>query len=541
MDTALNDGSAKDSSSSSPLGQPRLVNTRLHGKDKHRDHAFRFTLATIAIAALHAVVTSVLAIQQHHAFRSYGWDFGIYEQAAWLVSSEGLSSESFISIRGLPLWGHHVNAIFILLAPLVKLGAGARFLIVLQSTVVAFGALPLSWLARSRTGKASVGFAIAVVFLLHPATSWYGFSLFHPENLAVGLLLFAFWFAHSNRWKWFWVSAVLAMMCREEVGLVVASFCAVWLFFRWRAARRENDTRVSRRCWVNLLLAGAVGVGWYLISTKVIIPGSLGGDPYYVSSFFAKYGDSTGDVVKHFVRQPWAVADLVETRDQRIYFADLFAPLGFLPLLSPFSLVSSLPFLAVFAADNAGFHDIRTHYSSLILPGLFLGLVEFVRWAWRRPVLGRLVMTWLVTCAVGAAATRGPLPGSPVRSQLERPSSKAELYRTALQFVPPTGAVTTSNNFAPHLARRTTVYQFPNPFERYFYGEFDWTSDEPPSKPARYPNEVDWIVVDRDGLGKYQPILDRLIKPDGPFVVVFREGSVIVAQRRSLNLSQVDK
>jgi hypothetical protein len=197
----------------------------------------------------------------------------------------------------------------------------------------------------------------------------------------------------------------------------------------------------------------------------------------------------------------------------------------------------------VFGAQSAGaaavVQDIRTHYSSLIIPGLFLGLVEFFSINRRRPGIGRILLIWLLVCASGSALARGPLPGAVGNAQWKLTNPKEKTYREALAMIPADARVSVSSQFSPHLTRRTALFEFPNPFQPYMYGEFVNRSGEPeePNPLAKIPvdqttkKSIDWIAVDLDDLHKYSDLFEGLRSPGSEFQTVFEKDRVVVARR----------
>ena len=71
-------------------------------------------------ALIFAVVFGRLGVQHHRNFGTWSFDMGIYDQAFWLVSR----GKSWITVRGIDVWGHHVNLIAFAFVPFYWLGAG---------------------------------------------------------------------------------------------------------------------------------------------------------------------------------------------------------------------------------------------------------------------------------------------------------------------------------------------------------------------------------------------------------------------------------
>ena len=86
---------------------------------------------TLAGVVAFAVVFGRLGVEHHRNFASWSFDMGIYDQGFWLVSRGG---QTFMTVRGLEFWGHHVNLVALLFAPFYWLGAGPAFLYVAQAS-----------------------------------------------------------------------------------------------------------------------------------------------------------------------------------------------------------------------------------------------------------------------------------------------------------------------------------------------------------------------------------------------------------------------
>ena len=72
---------------------------------------------------------------------------------------------------------------------------------------------------------------LALIFLTYPALGFVNRFEFHEEVLVVPLLLLAFLWLETGRLRWMSVALLLALLCKEDVGLTVAAF---GLFVAWR-------------------------------------------------------------------------------------------------------------------------------------------------------------------------------------------------------------------------------------------------------------------------------------------------------------------
>ena len=124
-------------------------------------------LVTIGVIGFAALFGS-LGVQNHRNFGTWSYDMGIYDQAFWLVSR----GESFMSVRGLNFWGHHLNLIVLAFVPFYWLGAGPSFLYVVQATTLALGAWPVYLIARDKFRTEWVGLLFAFVYLMYAPVQW---------------------------------------------------------------------------------------------------------------------------------------------------------------------------------------------------------------------------------------------------------------------------------------------------------------------------------------------------------------------------------
>ncbi len=484
-----------------------------------------------SLALLHAVLITTLALLKHRNFDTYGFDLGIYDQAWWLVGQGG---GGFDTVRGFPIWGHHPNLVFVLLAPFARLGLGSWFLTVVQAGALSAGALPVFWIARKRLDSSKLGVLFAVIYLLFPPTSWLSWVSFHPESLSVTPFLFAIWFADNRHWKRFGTCVVLALSTREEVaiGMAIYGLMLVWQHRnRWIPSALRKPTVQRRSGRMVGIVTFSASVAWFFIATKVIIPRSLGGGgAYYVDKFFAGYGDSLGEVAVHLGTHPGEVFRVATTSDAIRFQSELLGPLGFLPLVSPPMALVAAPQLAITLLGSENFlREITNQYTALMIPGLIVSSIDVVararyRWQVARPLIPKLLVGWLVLASLSGAWLRGPLPGAVGFNswRLQAPAN-AVAMRSAIALIPDDAAVTASGELVPHLSHRKVIYNFPNPFTPLAYG----TGAPQPD----YPVQPDWVIVNRSK-GKVSTVALAKVVNDPAWESVFDTDGVVVLKRR---------
>ena len=444
----------------------------------------------------------------HDRFGTYGFDLGIYDQGTWLLSRP---RAPFVTVRGLDLLGQHASYILALVAPLYRLWADPRLLLLLQVLFLAVPAVVVYRLGARHLGHPAAGLAVAVAYLAYPGVQWAITWQFHPEAIAAGLLALAVLAADRRDHGTMAVLLALAALCGEEVGLVVAGFGALLV----AGGRRAVGWRT----------VGA-GVAWFLVATFVLIPVVNGRE---TRLFEAGYGISGGGPRGLLAGLPTMAGHALQTglaNDGLAYLLLVFVPLLGLPLLAPrWLLPVAPPLLLNLAAVQPEHHQIRFHYLATAAPLLAAGAVAglaVVRRRRRRLLAPLLVLLVLVA---GFMDWRfGPAPWS--REPVAIPVGSADqARREALALVDPDAAVSAQYNLVPHLAHRSKIYEFPNPFRAVNWG---LPGDTHPPAAAE---AVRFVVVQRDLLGKEDRELLERLQADPAWRTRLDRDNVVVLER----------
>jgi len=475
---------------------------------RRSDTAAAVTLG-VAIAVWIATF-GVLVVLRQHRFASFDFDMGIHDQSIWLLAH----GRGFMTVRGVQVFGHHATPGYYLLVPLSWLGAGPHVWNLLQVTSIALAAVPIFLLARFRTGSAWVGTTLGLIYLLHPATGFFAWELFHPEVVAIAPLFAAYYCSVRRRWGWFAVWAVLAVAWKEDVALVVV---VLGILIALRGDRR-----------VGLWTAG-LALAWFCAWTFAIFPW-LNDGAVQSRALYSDVGGSPSGILRTGVKDPGAIVGRLTNGDARDLYWRLTAPYGFLPLIAPLALLLGAPQLVLNLITNVPWtKTITYHYAALPLVALTLGLVEAVGWLSRR--LRRRAWLWAVLAVVlGASVVTSLQWGvSPLGDEYRRgwwpltAEARLDTAREQLDMVPEGAAVAATYNFVPHLSRRAEIYSFPNPWVSRNFG-IDGV-------PERDPRDIEWLLVDRRVLGPFDlALLDRILAR-GRFQIVSDANDYVLARR----------
>lgn len=474
--------------------------------DGDRDR--RPVLVLAALIGAYMLVFGTLTWRQQSNFGTFGFDHGIFDQQVWLASR---GFDHFLTTRGLTIWANHLNPIIYVLVPFYWLGAGPHFLYLVQTLALASGAIPLWLLARERWGNDWLALGIAVPWLLYPSVQWITWWHFHPETLGVPALLFAWWFAKNEKWRWFALCVVWVFACKEDTGLAVFALgVAVAIKYNRKAG---------------LLTAGAA-IAWFLAAVKVLYPLALGGDAPFYTAQYATFGDSMNEIIYNAIRHPSRVFDLVFKADRIEYYRRMLLPVAFVPFLAPAVLLIALPTTMVNALNGQGYqHSFKFHYQAFVMCGLFLAVVEAI--GDRRMPIRRFMVAAICASALATNVLWSPSPlnAKEFNSGIwAKGNARTTALQHAVDMVPSNGKVAASYTIVPHLTHRKTIYEWPNPFVRSYYGISE-------TDPPLDPTDVDWLVLDTTLNGDKAPVFEKLTAPGGQFRIVFQEDTAIVAKR----------
>jgi len=332
----------------------------------------------LALAA--ATILSVFAAIKYRFYLYDDFDLAIFHQATLQL----LRGSLFTSIRGMAWPGDHSSLVLILIAPLAALVRHPLLLPVLQAIALSFSALAVHRIARRELGSAAAAVALAVAWLLQPSLAFLALFEFHPEALAVPALLLTWMFVRERRTGLALASAAFALLCKEDVALVVL---ALALFPALDRARRS------------LPLAGglaALAVASLLLTFTVLKP-RFGAGVVEYGSLYHEWGPDPGSALRAMVTHPWRVltslvgtpssggeAELFDTTLKREYWLHLLLPWAALPVLAPAGLIPALPVFAehllAWRREN---HVIVFQYAALVIPFLAIAAIHGIARATR--------------------------------------------------------------------------------------------------------------------------------------------------------------
>jgi len=493
-------------------------------------------VVTVAVICFSVYFLALLFARQD-AFQTNAEDFGIMDQAVWGVLHGHVlhqticnivSDTNCVSPNGFMRFAIHFEPILFPISLFYLIWSNPKVLFVIQTLVVASGAYPAFWLARLRLRNNWMGVVIACLYLLYPVQQQATVADFHAVTLTAGLLLFTLYFMYTRRTVWFFLFAILAMACKEEVPLIVLMI-GLWSLVFQRRWLSGGGLALLACCWFV--------VGYYLIMPHF----SPTGHPLLISRYNG-IGESPVGLIKSILFQPRAfLSAYVKENAHFAYIHVLLGPAGYLPkpngdplfylvLLAPWVMIIATPVLLLnLVSANSQMYSGLFHYSAEIVPIIIFAVIEslvVIIWAmhccfailspfgegimqsmgksalrtqvWRRVATTSLLVLLSLGMLAGAVRSdyyfHGQLPFS---QGFSWPQSSAHLALAQhfIDLIPKNASVSAQTKMVPHMSQREFIYMFPYEDTAADYVLLDVTSDiYPYASSAEYTGEVKRVL-----------------------------------------------
>ena len=417
----------------------------------------------------------------HHGLGTASYDSALYDQGMWLLSR---GQAPFVTLMGRNMFGDHTSFILLFLVPLYWIAPGAWIMFFAQSAAIGAGAIPIFLYGRRRLGSEWMAFVGGLVYLVHPAVGWTNLENFHPDAFLGVLVGCAIYGALERKWRVYGVFVVLSLMVKEDVSLVIVPL-GIWVALR-------RDRRIGQ-----ITILGSIG--FMFTAMYVVMRGLIGVPTRNAWRLpFSQDGDSTfrgaARLVETAVTNPTELADHLRAENRPWYIWQMTTPFALLFLRLPsVALISGLVLFTNILSTFWYQFQVEYHYSLIAVPALAMGTIHAIGTirdqrdllamhdadadADERPAKQLFVPTRLMAMgvlAVTAALTSmmwAPVPWSRTQLYYGNPDNVyATTMREIISDIPDDAAVAAHYRVTPHLAYRTDIYQFPNPFRVDLYG-----------------------------------------------------------------------
>lgn len=374
---------------------------------------------------------------RHFNFCSEAFDLGIFSQAVWLISNR---EDPVSSLLHKHILGDHGAYVLYLISPIYKIFPTAYTLLAIQALVLALVPVPTYLIAEVLEVPKEKTKALCFLSVLHPTLFNSNLFDFHPDALVVPGVLFAFYFAMNMNTRYFILSTILVLSCKEVFSLVSISLGLVLLFVR---KRRHYG-----------IIAVLVGLGWFVSVLWIVIPNySPTGLPAGSERYFQFKGSPT-EMFFFFLNRPFEILRELNWLESLNYLKGLILPM--LPAVSwrgSLPLLGALPMFLLNSISTEQFQrNYSFHHSLPIIPFLVISCVYSstnARYKTNKVMLFWVVAFFILVLGKGvySLGTKYPFPWY-------RDGSITTVYRKAISLIDQTDAVIAPSHLIPHLANR---------------------------------------------------------------------------------------
>ncbi|MFF5926217.1 DUF2079 domain-containing protein [Streptomyces hydrogenans] len=392
-------------------------------------------LIAVALTAAYFLYSWV----QYDHFRTPSWDLGIFGQA---VRSYAEFKVPVVDIKGpgFPILGDHFSPVTALLAPLYWIWPSPVSLLFAQAALFAGSAVIVGRTAQQVLGSRATGIALTVAYGLSWGLQEAVKSDFHEIAFAVPLLALTCRALLLGRWTAAVAWSAPLVLVKEDMGLTVAMVGVV--------------LAVKGQRKLGAALAG-FGVAAFALTVLVLIPAASKLGQY---DYWAKI-EKTGTGAETSLVQ--VVTDALTSGERWEMVLYVLAVTGFLALRSPLVLLV-LPTLGWrFVSQDANHWGLHWHYSAVLMPIVFLALVDAVR-AVRTSPRAWLAAYGKVAVAAATAVALTLAANLPLRELLKSETYaadvRAEQARAAVAAVPKGASVEADVPLLAHLTADHRVY-----------------------------------------------------------------------------------
>ena len=431
-------------------------------------------LAVAGLWAAYGAFFSWLSILNHHALNTRTIDLGYYDNIFYQSIHGHPLACSFIKA------GYHGSAHFdpllVLLSPIYLAYPRAELLLGLQAVWLGAGVVPAYLLARAKLGSRLAGVVIAAMYAMYPALHGANMYDFHSLTLLSPILLTLLYFLEIDAYKRYYLTLIPALLCREDVSLLMCFVGAYAIYLR-----RPRMIRLGWTTIVVSLVYFAIVKRFFMTSADIFMSGQNAYSfAYYYEDLIPNH-NGVGGIVVSLVTNPVFVLRTMFTEAKILYLITLFLPVAFLPFLArPGRVMLLYGMLFCLLASRGPVFSVHFQYSSVIIPIIFALTPVVLRrvqdgdlWGslgldGRRLsaalLTGALVASLLVSWKFGGVIENQTFKGGFVGVARALTDKDRELYawvRQATDKIPISASVGLTNRTGAHASNRMRAFFYP--------------------------------------------------------------------------------
>ncbi|MBN1596631.1 DUF2079 domain-containing protein [candidate division FCPU426 bacterium] len=445
------------------------------------------------LVVLQAVFFWATYMADHYNFLNGAVDMATISQSLWNIMRGNTPFETILGTHALRV---HFSLLWYAVAQIFRLWPSIAWLVLMSTLSVALTAVVLQALAREILHSEWLALAIGISYLLNPYLQLAQMAAGHADSFDTVFMALSLWALWKRRMGWFWISMLIALTGKEDVGLYylalgIAMVCKPGCCFQPLAPEEHEVRRDTGRPGVIQGLAVALAGGtWSLLAYTVLMP-AFGPDTQNLISRFGGLGDGgSAGLAKNILMHPWLLLTTVCQGEKVFSIFYLLSQSAFSIFASGWALLPLGFSIWLKSITNyVGMYNFWDHYSLHIMPFLyFCTLVGLKKWmekpifaSWRQRLAGQekafplWLAFFLIVLTLLINLERGQTPFSRKFSWSRYAlTDHARIGHRMLQQIPPGVSVAAQEHLAPHLSFRREIYaitsqQYWRPGEKPWY------------------------------------------------------------------------
>jgi len=398
-------------------------------------------------------VYTEFAYYQHTNLKTSLFDMGLQEHvirqtAQWNFFSSGVETANYL--------GDHFSLIIIPLSLIYKFAGYSLTLFSVQTLSVTLSIIAIYKIAKHYLKTPWLPLLIAVLF------SWYwgisGLLLFdlHVEGLALPLLLWGIYMMISGNTKKSFMLFILAMVCKEDVGIFVGMLGVY------------NLLRKNYKFGFILVF---IGFCFSFIVIFKVIP-AIRGEDLDTMARYSYLGSTPADMLQNLFTKPDLLIEHLLKIIKVKYLLKLFLPVSAVFVLSPFTAIIFLPNLLVnLLADYPAQTSALYQYDIMTSTGIFfatiVGISKLEKFRIGKLSSKNIILLFSIILCAGNILF---IAKHPLLDRIRHFENRKNDYQSVLhakELIPDNAVLATSNSLGPHFVHIDKLLLFDPPWIDY--------------------------------------------------------------------------
>ena len=389
---------------------------------------------------------------RHAWFQTSSWDLGIFDQATYLIS-QGLTPNS--SLLNFHIIGDHGSLVLYPIGWLSIIFPSVKLLFILQGLALASTVFPLAKIAKNNNLSKRLSITSLLVFLLYPVIFNVAIFDFHPEVLAVPLimeLILLISYSNSKYYLRIFLCIFFSLTCKITMSFLIFGI-GLWM--------------ITKKRLTTGLAISTLSIIWFILIGLKLIP-YYGGENAQITRHSEKFGISNLNLfnINNLLENISIISKQILSTENIGYLLLLLIPVLYMCFYKErkYALFNLFPFAPLFflnlISSISPMKDLVHQYSLFVVPFIskevqmsLININNGIRAypAWFRKRASKIILIWsILTFMIFSRVT---FFFGPFQSRFDSISSRRE----AISKIDTQSAVLTSNDLIPHLSRRKII------------------------------------------------------------------------------------